>query len=278
MKLKITAAAVAVAVTSSAFAQVTVFSNNVGGDGFTDPGTTNPGASQLITSYTGPNTEVWAYTEVKDMATVGIDGTNPYGAGMNGSAHIRTLGGGNTQGKASIAYGRLDSQALGTLDNLSAWSADFYTNSSDFAGQSMVLRMYVSNGNYSGYLVYDTTWQPGNNPTITFNSWNTIDFLNNPGVFYVRGTGNLNDANALGTSSEMSFTVARNLLTGKGFNVYSFNAGFGTSSGQYDGFVDNYTIGFGGSNTVFDFEVVPEPATMAVLALPAIAAFRRKKK
>ncbi|MFM9872736.1 MAG: PEP-CTERM sorting domain-containing protein [Fimbriimonadaceae bacterium] len=273
---KTIAALALLVVTTSAFAQVTVYSNNVGGDAFTDSGTVNPGASQLIGSYTGPNTEVWAYNEVKHNAVVGIDTVNPRSG--NGSAHIQTLGGANTNGKASISFGRLNGGSLGGFDTLTNWSADVFTQSSDFAGQAMVLRLFVSNGTDSGFLVFDTTWQPGNNPNLAFGQWNNVDFTSNPNSFWVRGTGSLASAGNLNTGSEVTFASAQSLLAGKGFQVFGANAGFGTSSGAFDGFVDNYTIGFNGQSTTYNFEAVPEPMTMGILAAGAALVARRRKK
>ncbi len=272
-----TLAVMALAVVSTAaFAQVTVYSNNAGGDMYSDPGTTNPGASQLINSYSGANTEAWAYTEMKDNAQIGIDTANPWNG--NGSAHIKTLGGASANGKATIAYGRLDAGSLGSFDSLTNWGADIFTASSDFAGQAMVLRLGISNGTESGFLVFDTTWQPGNNPSLAFATWNTVNFTSAPGTFFVRGTGSLSSAAALNTANEVSFASAQSLLAGKGFNVYSANAGFGTSSGAFDGYVDNYALGFNGQSQTFNFEAVPEPMTMGILAAGAALAARRRKK
>lgn len=60
--------------------------------------------------------------------------------------------------------------------------------------------------------------------------------------------------------------------------VTSVGAGFGGSSGQYDGAIDNYTLGFGGNSTTYNFEAVPEPMTTSVMALGALAALRKKRK
>lgn len=252
-----------------------VLSNNIGGDAFTDPGTSNPGASQLINTYVGPQSQVWVYNEVKDDAIVGIDMAQPRSG--NGSAHIQTLGAGNNSGKASISLGRLDMNPLGSFDTLSSWSADVYTASSDYANQAMVLRMFVSNGTTSGYLVFDTTWIPSNAPTMPFGQWNNVDFVANPSSLYLRATNSL--ATAFG-SGEQTFGSWQSALSGGNYQVMSVNAGFGTSSGAFDGFVDNYSLGFGGNNTNYNFETnaVPEPASMAALGAGALALLRRRKQ
>lgn len=262
-------------IASAAFAQVTVYSNNPGGDAFTDPGTSNPGASQVL-GYTGPNNETWAYNEVKDSATIGIDTVNARSG--NGSLHINTLGGTHGSGKATMSLFRSNLGSLGALDSLTNWSADVYTESCDFAGQAMALRLYVSNGVASGYLIFDTTWQPGNNPNLAFGTWNNVDFAGSPSTFYVRGNGALTGASYLNTANEVTFGSAMSSLAGKGFQVFEANAGFGTSSGAFNGFVDNYTLGFGGQSTTYNFETVPEPMTMGLLAAGAAFVARRRKK
>ncbi|HLO97050.1 MAG TPA: PEP-CTERM sorting domain-containing protein [Fimbriimonas sp.] len=273
MKIKIALLA-SLGLSAFSFGDV-VYSNNFGGDAFTDPGTSNPGASQLITSYVGPQTQVWVYNEVKDDAIVGIDMVQPRSG--NGSAHIQTLGGSNTNGKASISMGRLDANPLGSFDSLTSWSADVYTASSDFANQAMVLRMYVSNGTTQGYLVFDTTWVPGNAPVMPFGQWNNVDFVANSSSLYLRATNSL--ATAFG-SSEQTFGSWQSALSGGNYQVLSVNAGFGTSSGAFDGFVDNYSLGFGGNTTTYNFEAnaVPEPASMAALGAGALALLRRRNR
>jgi hypothetical protein len=46
--------------------------------------------------------------------------------------------------------------------------------------------------------------------------------------------------------------------------VISVNAGIGSGwNGTFEGAVDNITFGFNGTYTTYNFEVVPEPASMA---------------
>lgn len=252
-----------------------VYSNNPGGDAFTDPGIVNPGASQLIGTYVGPQTQVWAYNEVKDSAVIGIDTDNPLSG--NGSLHIKANGGAFTNGKASITMGRLDAGSLGSFDSLTHWSADLYTASSDFANQAMVMRMFVDNGTTSGYLIFDTTWSPGNAPSMPFGQWNNADFVADSSTLYVRANGTL--AGVFG-GTEQTFATWQGLLLGGGYEVKSINAGFGTSSGAFEGYIDNYTLGFGGQATVYNFEAnpVPEPASMAAIAAGVAFMARRRKR
>lgn len=261
-------------VSTAAFAQVTVYSNNVGGDAFTDSGIANPGAFQQVTSYTGPNNEAWFYNEVKDDATIGIDTAQAYNG--NGSVHLKALGGAHTNGKASITLTRLDAGSLGAFDSLTHWNADIRTESSSLSNQSMILRLYVSNGTNQGFLVFDSGWTPSVAPTITYGTWQNMDFIANSNSLYVRGTNSL--VTALGTAAEMKFSDVQTALNGGGYQVLAANSGWGTASADFEGFVDNYTLGFGGNSTTYNFEAVPEPMTMGILAAGAALAARRRKK
>jgi len=272
-----TIAVLALAVVSTAaLAQVTVYSNNAGGDAFTDAGIANPGAFQQINSYTGPNSETWYYNEVKDSTTIGIDTSEPWGAGNNGSVHLTALGGTHTNGKASISLVRNDAGSLGAFDSLTHWNADIRTESSDLQNQSMILRLYVANQTSQGFLVFDSGWTPANAPVITYGQWQNMDFITNANSLYVRGTNSL--VTTLGTSAEMSFASVQAALSGQGFQVLSANAGWGTATAAFEGYMDNYTLGFNGQATTYDFEAVPEPMTMGILAAGAALAARRRKK
>jgi len=63
--------------------------------------------------------------------------------------------------------------------------------------------------------------------------------------------------------------------------VISVNAGFGSGwPNTFVGAVDNITFGFNGQYTTYNFEVVPEPASMLVLGsgLVSMMALRRRRK
>ncbi len=267
---------------SASFAQVTVFSTNAGGDFYSDPTPSNPGGTVAINSYIGPNGAQWFYNEMKDSAVIGINGTQARSG--NGSVQLNSIGTAtNPNSKASITYARSDLGALGNVADLTHWGADLRTEATPLSNANFIMRLYVGdgtnaiNGNRQGFLVWDTQWNPGfSHPAITYGQWQTFDLMSIASSLWVRPTNSLiTTLQPNLTSGEILLSDALSILGGLNYKVFSANAGWGTSNTPYEGYMDNYTLGFNGVGTTHNFEVVPEPATMSLLAL---AALRRRKK
>lgn len=263
-----------------------VYSNNsTPGDAFTVPGPAV--GNQMITGFTGSSGEVATYRNTKNGAMVGINDTDPRTG--NGSVHFSLNGVGV---KSEVAIGGAFAPngdwaaPLGTLDTLSSWGADLLTNSSNVSNLGVIMRLEIAsatdNGGTYGNLVWDTTWAPGHAGTVTFGSWQTYDFFNNPTSTWLRGTGQLDALYGPGsiTGDERTLADWMSILAGKGYYVLTANAGMGTFNGQFDGAMDNLKLGFGGNDKTYNFEVqaVPEPATMAALGLGALAMIRKRRQ
>lgn len=277
-KNTLVAALAAVMMTTMAHASDTIYSNAAGGDAFTNAGSS---AANLLLTHTGSAGEVFTYRETKNNGLVGVNTVNPRSG--NGSVQIKLDG--TPGGKSEIAMsadfsGAGDSLGvLGGIDELSSFKTDALTNSSSVAGQAPIVRLELfsfDDGGSSSYgqLIYDTSWA-GNDPAFTFGSWTTLDFLGNANDFYFRGTSGL--ASRYG-AAEMSLSQWLTTLNGKGYGVLSMNAGMGTADMTYDGAVDNFGLGFGGTDKVYNFESVPEPFSMVGLASVGLLALRRKAK
>jgi hypothetical protein len=262
----------------------TVYSNNVNpGDYFTNPGSS--AANQALSNFSGPNGEVGTYRETKNGATVGINTTQARTG--NGSAWFSANA--VTGGKAEIAISKSFSGAgdstgvLGSFDSLSALSADLYTQSSSVANQAAILRLELfsatDGGGRYGQLVFDTSWAPSHFGTFTFNQWNSVDLFANAGTTWLRASSGINTAYGPGVvnGGERTLSDWMTQLGGKGYNVISINSGIGTFDGSFEGGVDNLAVGFGGNTSTYNFEAVPEPASICAIGLGALAMIRRRR-
>ena len=264
----------------------TVWSNSYDpGDYFTNAG--GSAANQVVNNVSGGGPEQVTYRETKNNGVVGINTNLPHSG--NGSVWFSTNG--TTGGKSEIALSTgfdgsgNSAGVLGSFDSLSAFGADLYTMSSpDSGNQAPILRLELYSANDGGsakygQLVFDTAWTPGHYGTFTYNQWNTVDIFNNASTIWLRGTGSLNNVYdpGAGTNHERTLADWESILSGKGYGVISVNAGIGTFDGRFQGGMDNLQIGFGGNNKTYNFEAVPEPASLCALGLGALALIRKRK-
>jgi hypothetical protein len=262
---------------SMAAAQNTVYSNSPGGDSFSGPYGTSQGLS-----FVGSGGQNFVYRETKNGATVGINGNAP----RNGDGSVWfDMNGTDVKSEIAMSTAFLPTGDaignLGNFDSLSAWSADLMTVSSNLSNQAVIMRLELFNGTTYGSLVFDTGWTPGHfSGTVNYGTWQNYDLLGNAGTTWLRATSSLNTLYGPGATNNGERTLAdwQSALSGHGFIVTSANVGMGSFNGQFTGAMDNLTLGFGGNNQSYNFEPVPEPASMAVLGLGAAALLRRRRK
>jgi len=280
-------------VAASAFAQatVTVYSQNpVPGDSFTNGGPINQGQG-----FGNPN---WVYNNTRRGGSVGIR-TN-YPRSGNGSVYFNSP---DRFGKADIEYfaspvnsgGNFapnpydPSSILGPLAALSHLSYEWYRASSSTAPNHLhpvlrlgILRVNSDNSINLGYLVFERVYNgfSGAAPT---DSWQSDDIVsNNYGLWATASLGfgdpNVNFSQVFKTLS--GWVSAANAANATLY-VISVNAGIGSGwDGTFTGAVDNITFGFNGTYTTYNFEVVPEPASMVALGsgLIGLLGLRRRKR
>lgn len=280
MNYKIMAMAVLGAFVASAPAQVTVFSNGPTGDNFTVAA--NAFQGELLTSFTGPNNSQWAYRDVKGGATVGVN-TNFARSGngsvyMTSSSSLAQLNIGLLANPVSPAGNPTSNGVFAPLNTLSALSIDMFTSNASTAGLTPVVRFEMFNPTGTAgvnsflQLIFDPL---ANGLTFNQGSWNSFDIFANKNTYTLTATSGSGSAFQVGAQT-LDWWMNN---TPSNMFVYSMNAGVGSGmSPFFEGAIDNFGIGFGGANAVYNFEAVPEPGTLSVLALAAWLKRRRMAK
>jgi hypothetical protein len=264
--------AAALAAPSRAAIQVVNSEFPAPGDSFTNAGGVNTGHD-----FDGANSG-WLYNNVRGGSVVGVNTTYPQSG--NGSVFFSTNGG----SKADVEFysspvanpaGNYDPAAsaasiLGPLSGLTSLSYEWYRDSASTnnAIQHPSLRLLVSNGSQTGYLVYEGAYN--GQAVAPTNTWVGADLVGSN--YNLWSTGSL-PVNAPGEGQyTMTLSDWQAFLTG--YSVIGVSSGVGSGwDGNFRGAVDNITFGFGTAPaTTYNFEVqaagvVPEPMTLVVWSL-----------
>ncbi|MFQ3611008.1 MAG: PEP-CTERM sorting domain-containing protein [Fimbriimonadales bacterium] len=251
---------------------VTVYSNNTApGDLFTNPGTSNQGQAIGATG--------WAYRNVRGNGQIGIRTDLPRNG--NGSVWFTSTG---SSSKADVEFRvsfNLDpnngtfSQAFGTLSQLDSMSYDWYRVSGGNANSWLhpALRVFLVNPNTSqtGYLVFERAYNIGTVPVPT-DQWisDTVS-----GTTKLWGTGALG-----GIYSGYDWTLDTWKSQVGNWIIAGFSSGIGSGWGTFRGAVDTISWTINSQTETYNFEVVPEPASLFMLGtgVASLLGWRRRKR
>ncbi len=243
----------------------------------------------------------WAFNN-RDVN--GVVGANPTGIGGlvvgpgtpplgTGSAHLQTgngtIGGDGTEELRNTGF-------AGTLlSSITALSySTFVTQNNGQQFPYLGLMVDTSgDGNFDNIFFFEPPYQtPGSGNAglpdqgaSVLNTWQTWDALaggwwdNNGNCTPGTGVG------ALATCLGADFATAT-IANAGGLGGVRFNVGFASDTDQFNAYIDNFTIGINGVNTVYDFEAraavasVPEPITLSLFGagLAGAIAVRRRRK
>lgn len=238
-------------------------------------------SAQVVVTPTNP--QGWSANSLLGSGTAIITDFNPRGAGT-GSLELNSSGGADRT-RFSVATAAVG--GFGKLNELSTLSFDWFraAGSTAAAWHTPVFRLIVADPAANiGYreLVWEYDYQfAGGNNTAPTNAWqNDVNLL--AGNWYIGGNAGPGCASLYGTCLKQN--------TNWGFSadafVYGLSIGTGSGwAGSFTGFADDVRVGFGnGPVTAYDFETsaaaVPEPASMALTlaGLAGLIAARRRRQ
>jgi hypothetical protein len=200
--------------------------------------------------------------------------TPPLGTG---SANLSTpVGAGDTTSELrNTGY-------VGTaLSSISALSYSTYATS--WNGQQLpFFVLYLSDGDR---LWFEPTYSPAQG-AVALNTWQTWNAFAG-GWYDDSGTGNPGVGNVVSFGAMQAANPGATIVnqSGNGLGGVRFGVGLASTTDNFNGYVDNFTIGISGANTTFNFDpltAVPEPSTWAMMILGfagiGFTAYRRKSK
>ncbi len=236
---------------------------------------TSPGALTTgiggATQNDGLTTDTWIRRNVRSGSTVGA--TGDYARSGNGSAFFKSIDGGTSKADFEYFFGDTTGKTLG---NITSFGYDWYRNgaSANPAVQMPSMRLYVdADGNTAttgdqGFLIFEQVY---NGATLATDTWHSTDIFNYFGAgqsanLWQRRFSPGTTVNEYGVT--LQEWIAGEVTTGglvfsSSSVVFGLSFGIGSGwAGNFEGAVDNVRIGFGGSETTWNFEtdgVIPLP-------------------
>ncbi|MBA4292609.1 hypothetical protein C0431_06520 [bacterium] len=268
--------------TANSFAIVVTSNNPAPGDFYTESGSTATGIG--VNSFSFAN-NTWNYRAVKGDGFVGINNTFADNHGGSGSVRIGGVGTGSQAQisllNSAVTTGSGDRESTGIISQLGALTAlsyEAFRSSGNDSGPSLSLSLFVPDAGAPGGFaftsaVFEIQSNAGNGATqLVTGAWTDYDLVANKGGYTMRST-----RNAGSFVQNQYYTLDHWMTTAPLAVVVGVNVGIGSGESAFEGATDHIGIGFSGADSVYDFEAVPEPATMTVLGVAALAAWRKHK-
>ncbi len=251
-------------------------------------------ADVIVSSIAAPGTVgKWSAFDIRGGGTASIVNLSGLGGNLENNAPLPTHAALITTGfsnndKAEIGIG-MDFGAVQDLSSL-GYSYHKATVAGGNASAAPAIKLTILGPHPTdGFvtLVYEPTWnQPGNigsSVVVPTDEWLTAAIDPNNGVFWTTGGFGLPSAPggpSQGTLAELIGLADPEFATAR---VIGISVGVGTFNQGQQGYFDNVSASFtSGFEATYDFERVPEPASIAIWSLLGLGccayAYRRRRK
>jgi len=242
---------------------------------------------------TPSNLDGWALTTVDDTYTVNPaagtaafvngPGTPPLGTG---SVNLATAPGGG-DGSAMVGTAALDGLPLSAITSLSYSTYVTQNNGQQFPYIALSFAS-TGSGPADDNVIFEPPYQnpTSGNPSLpnqgatavtTWQNWNAVvgGWWDGNSVAGTPGSGVVSFATVL--ADYPNAVIADFAAPYNAFLGLEFQVGEASPSDNFDGNVDDVTIGINGADTTYDFEV-PEPASAGLLLVGGGAALMRRRR